>query len=58
LKLHLGAAYSDVKAENNGTKFKSKSSAWKGKARSAAVSNAAWDDGLNSMGNRMFAGMD
>jgi hypothetical protein len=38
--------------------FTRKSSAWKCIARSAAVSKAVWDDGLKSIGNRIFLGIN
>jgi hypothetical protein len=47
-----------VKVEKIGRTFTRKSSAWKCDARSAAVSKAAWDDGLKSIGNRIFVGVD
>jgi hypothetical protein len=47
-----------VKVEKSGTTFTRKSSAWKCRARSVAISKAAWDDGLKSIGNRIFVGME
>jgi len=53
-----GTAYSEVKVETKGRTFTRKSSAWKRKARPVAVSQAAWHDVLESIGNRIFAGME